>query len=119
MHANISLLAFSWLTLGGTMQIILLIFRSLRGQRNTDGESTFYYGHVTSFAFGQILYGLFGLLLIFQAPYVMHRAQFVTLTTFALCGWFAIDLFLLHLQKPKFTTLIFGLLLIVFNLVNL
>ncbi|WP_229521408.1 hypothetical protein [Paenibacillus monticola] len=66
----------------------------------------------TAFALGEILFGLFGLVLVLQAPKLVVQWPVVTLTLVAAVGWLAISFMFLPYKEPKIISSIFVVLVL-------
>ena len=68
MHRVLAYIAFTWLTLAGTLHFAVdVVAQYARGKRVPGAETTLYYGLNTAYALGQVLFGLLGLLVARRA----------------------------------------------------
>lgn len=105
--------AYGWIIVTGFMHFIVdVVSQYVRGVRVPGTETTFYYGMNTAFALGQIVFGLFGLILALKAPQLLGQWPAVTLTIAAAVGWLAISFIFLPYKEPRFVSFIFALLVI-------
>jgi hypothetical protein len=113
MHKILVFVAFSWLTLGGTGHFVFdVVSQYLRGKRVPGPETTLYYGLNTTYALGQILFGVFGLLIARQALVILGQWPTVGLSLVAALGWLTISFMFLEYWEPKVIVAIFGVLVI-------
>ncbi|WP_141499840.1 hypothetical protein [Paenibacillus luteus] len=74
MKMTLWIVAFGWIIISGVMIFIIdVLSQYVRGKRAPSTETTYYYGMNTAFALGEILVGLFGLILVLQAPKLMDQ----------------------------------------------
>ncbi|MFS0723569.1 hypothetical protein [Paenibacillus sp. 1P07SE] len=113
MKMTLWLVAYSWLILSGAMLFIVdVLSQHIRGKRIPSIETTYYYGMNTAFALGEILFGLFGLILVMQAPTLLAQWPAVALTIAAAVLWLAISVTFLPYTEPKIISAVFVLLVI-------
>lgn len=113
MHNVLLFIAYGWLTLGGALHFSIdVAAQYLRGERQAGPETTLYYGLNSAFSLGQIIFGLVGLWLAWQAPTLLARPPFVALSFAAGLGWLAITFAFMGYWEPKFVSGIFLALLI-------
>lgn len=114
--------AYGWIILSGIMHFIVdVAAQYLRGAREPSTETTYYYAMNTAFSLGQLIFGLFGLLLLLQAPKLMTQWPVITLTFSAAILWFLYSLVFLPYKEPKFVSAAVVLLVIaaiVSNFIN-
>lgn len=105
--------AYGWIIVTGLMHFIIdVISQYVRGIRVPSTETTFYYGMNTAFSLGQIILGVFGLVLAQKAPQLLNQWPAVILTVTAAVGWLAISFIFLPYKEPKFISAISALLVI-------
>ncbi len=93
--------------------LVDVVSQHLRGVRTPSVETTYYYGMNTAAALGQIVFGLFGLILVLQAPHLLTRWPAITLTIVAALLWLAISMKFLPYKEPKIISAVFVVLVIV------
>ncbi|MFB9331126.1 hypothetical protein ACFFSY_34765 [Paenibacillus aurantiacus] len=105
--------AYGWIIVTGFMHFIIdVISQYVRGIRVPSTETTFYYGMNTAVSLGQIILGVFGLILAQKAPQLLNQWPAVILTVTAAVGWLAISFIFLPYKEPKFISAISALLVI-------
>jgi len=114
MNVILWLVAYGWLILAGVMHFINdVVSQYLRGIRAPGSETTLYFGLNTAYALGQLLYGLFGLIIALQAPGILGQWPMVALGLAAAAGWLGISFIFLKYWEPKLIIAIFLLLVII------
>jgi hypothetical protein len=114
MHKILVYLAFGWLTLGGTLHFVIdVVSQYLLGKRVPGAETTLYDGLNSAFALGQVLFGVFGLLVARQALDVFGTWPAVALSLTGAACWLLIGFLFLEYWEPKFVVAIFGVLVVV------
>ncbi|WP_213769248.1 hypothetical protein [Caballeronia sp. dw_19] len=113
MHRALVYVAFGWLTFGGMMHFLIdVISQYVRGKRAPGPETTLYYGLNTSFALGQVAFGLICLWLAWHAPAILDGRPVMALAFVAAAAWLAITSLFMGYWEPKLNTGIFAVLLI-------
>lgn len=113
MKMTLWFVAYGWIIISGVMIFIVdVLSQYVRGTRSPGMETTYYYGMTTAFALGEILFGLFGLILLLHAPKLMTQWPAVTLTLAAAVLWLAFSIKFLPYKEPKIVSAVFGLLVI-------
>jgi len=105
--------AYGWIIVTGSLHFIIdVVSQYVRGVRAPSTETTYYYGMNTAFAWGEILLGLFGLILALKAPQLLGQWPAIALTIAAAVGWLAISFIFLPYKEPRFVSSVFVLLVI-------
>jgi hypothetical protein len=105
--------AYGWIIVTGSSHFIIdVVSQYVRGVRAPSTETTYYYGMNTAFALGEILFGVFGLILALKAPQLLGQWPAVTLTIAASVGWLAMSFMFLPYREPRFVSAVFVLLVI-------
>ncbi len=105
--------AYGWIIATGLLHFIIdVVSQYVRGVRVPSTETTFYYGMNTAFSFGQMIVGIFGLILALKAPQLLGQWPAVILTLVAVVGWLAISFIFLPYKEPKFISAISVLLVL-------
>lgn len=113
MHKILVFVAFGWLTLGGTLHFVIdVVSQYLRGKRVPGHETTLFFGLNTAFALGQVMFGLFGLLVARQALEVLGQWPAIVLCLAAALGWLAFSFIFLEYWEPKFAAAVFVVLIV-------
>jgi hypothetical protein len=106
-------IAYGWLIVTGLLHFIVdVVSQYVRGVRAPGTETIYYYGMNTAYAFGQMLFGLFGLILALKAEQLVSQWPVVTLTIVAAVGWLAISFLFLPYKEPRFVSSVLVLLVI-------
>lgn len=106
-------IAYGWVIAMGIMHFIVdVVSQYVRGVRAPSTETTFYYGMNTAFSLGQVVLGLFGLILALKAPQLLGQWPAVVLTIVAAAGWLVISFLFLPYKEPRFVSAISALLII-------
>lgn len=106
-------IAYGWIIATGLLHFIVdVASQYVRGVRAPSTETTFYYGMNTAFSFGEIIIGIFGLILAHKAPQLLDQWPAVILTIAAAIGWLAISILFLPYKEPRFISAISVLLVI-------
>ena len=114
MHKLLSFASYGWLVLGGLVHFgIDVLSQRLRGTRVPGPETTLYYGLHSSFAFGQIAFGLLCLWLGWAAPELLARPPLTAISFAAGLGWLAIASGFITYWQPKLIASIYLALLVV------
>jgi len=112
MHRVLAYLAFTWLTLAGTLHFAVdVVAQYARGKRVPGAETTLYYGLNTAYALGQVLFGLVGLLVARRAIGLLSEWPARLVCGAAAIGWFAVALTFIEYPQASFMTGAFGVLL--------
>ena len=113
MHRILAYVAFGWLTLAGTLHFAIdVVSQYLRGKRIPSAETTLYYGLNTSYALGQVLFGIFGLLVARRALDLLGQWPALLLCALATAAWLAIGFEFIEYREPKIIVGIFGALVL-------
>ncbi|KGE17644.1 hypothetical protein [Paenibacillus wynnii] len=113
MRMTLWLIAYGWVIVTGSMHFMVdVVSQYVRGVRSPGTESTYYYGMNTAFALGEVLFGLFGLILCLKAPQLAAEWPAVTLAIAAALAWLAFSFMFLPYREPKIISFIFALLVI-------
>jgi hypothetical protein len=103
MRRILAYLAFTWLTLAGTLHFALdVVAQYARGKRVPGPETTLYYGLNTAYALGQVLFGLLGLLVARRAIGLLGEWPARLVCGAAAIGWFAVALTFIEYPQPRF-----------------
>jgi hypothetical protein len=112
MHRVLAYIAFTWLTLAGTLHFAVdVVAQYARGKRVPGAETTLYYGLNTAYALGQVLFGLLGLLVARRAIGLLREWPARLVCAAAAIGWFAVALTFIEYPQPRVTMGAFGVLL--------
>ncbi|GBR09800.1 hypothetical protein [Gluconobacter frateurii] len=112
MHRTFLLAAYIWLTFSGTLHFLIDVVSQYMRRKHVPGpETTLYYGLNTSFALGQIVFGLLCLWLVWQAPELSHQRVFTTVSFAAAAGWLAVTFAFMSYWEPRVNVIAFGILL--------
>lgn len=113
LHRNISYAAFAWLLLAGTMHFSIdVLSQYLRHKRVPGPEATMYYGLNTAYALGQVLFSIFGLLVVRRALDLLGHWPALLLCGAAAAAWFVISFLFIEYREPRFMVGIFGALVV-------
>jgi hypothetical protein len=113
MHKALTYAAFGWLAFSGTMHFLIdVLSQYLRANRASGPETTLYYGLNTSYALGQVLFGLLCLWLAWRAPAVLSEWPVIALSFAAAAAWLGITFAFMEYREPKVIAGIFAVLLI-------
>jgi hypothetical protein len=113
MHKIFVFAAFGWLTLGGVLHFAVdVLSQYLRGKRLPGPETTLFFGLNTAFALGQVLFGVFGLVVARQAFDVLSEWPAILLSVAAALCWLAFTFVFLEYWEPKFAATTFAVLVI-------
>ncbi|CAG9243771.1 conserved membrane hypothetical protein [Paraburkholderia caribensis] len=113
MHRWITIAAYGWLVLGGILHIVIdVASQYLRSTRAPGPATTLYYGLNTSYAAGQIFFGLLGLLLVRSSPELVSTWPIVTLSLVASVCWLVIGYAWMEYWEPKAMACVFGSLIL-------
>jgi hypothetical protein len=109
MHKILLYLAYGWLTVGGCLHFMIdVLSQHLRGKRAPSAETMLYYGLNSTYAFGQILFGLVGLWLVWRAAEMVDAWPMVVLSLSAAAGWLLIDFVFIEYTEPKIVVAVFA-----------
>jgi hypothetical protein len=109
MQRILAYLAFTWLTLAGTLHFAVdVVAQYTRGKRGPGPETTLYYGLNTAYALGQVLFGLLGLLVARRAVGLLREWPARLVCGAAAIGWFAVALTFIEYPEPRFMMGAFG-----------
>lgn len=112
MHRILAYVAFTWLTLAGTLHFVVdVAAQYARGRRVPGPETTLYYGLNTAYALGLVLFGLLGLLVARRALGLLREWPARLVCGAAAIGWFAVALTFIEYPQPRVTMGAFGVLL--------
>lgn len=105
--------AYGWLTFSGIMHIVVdVILQYLRKARLPGAETTLYWGLNIAYGLGQIIFGLFALLVARYAFKVLEQWPAIIVSFLAAGAWLAFSFFFIEYREPKNMILIFIILLI-------
>jgi hypothetical protein len=108
MHTTLTYASYGWLAFSGTVHFIIdVVAQHVRGERAPSPETTLFYGLHSSFALGQVLFGLLGLWLAWSAPTLIAQPQVRVLSLVAGLGWLAITFAFISFWQPKVNAGIF------------
>ncbi|WP_395494607.1 hypothetical protein [Acetobacter sp. KSO5] len=112
MHRTFLLAAYIWLTFSGTLHFLVdVVSQYVRHKRVPGPETTLYYGLNTSFALGQVVFGLLCLWLARQAPALIDQGAVTAISFAAAAGWTAITFAFMRYWEPKMNIAVFVVLL--------
>lgn len=113
MHKILIYAAYGWLTFIGIMHILVdVVLQYLHKTRLPSTETTLYWGLNTSYGLGQIVFGLFALLVARYAFEVLDQWPAITLSFLAAVAWLAFGFLFIEYSQPKIMISIFIILLI-------
>ena len=113
MHHTLLYVAYGWLTLGGALQFLIDVVSQHFHEKHTPGpETTLYYGLHSSFALGQVAFGLVCLWLAWTAPDILDDRPIVALSMVAALGWTTIAFSSITYWEPKIAAILFAILVI-------
>src|SRR5882672_3984829 len=113
MHKILVFAAYGWLTLAGSLHFVIdVVSQYARGKRAPGPEATLFYGLNTGYALGQMMFGLLGLLVAWQALNVMGQWPAVSLSLTAAACWLIFGFVFIEYWEPKLTVIIFILLIV-------
>ena len=108
MHTVLAYATYGWLAFSGAIHFLIdVISQHLRGKRAPGPDTTLFYGLHSSFALGQVLYGLLCLWLAWTAPALAAQPQLTVLSLAAGLGWLAIASAFISYWQPKMNVSIF------------
>ncbi|WP_242098137.1 hypothetical protein [Sphingomonas sp. CROZ-RG-20F-R02-07] len=113
MHQVFTYAAYGWLAFSGTVHFTIdVVSQHFRRKRSAGPETTLFYGLHSSFALGQVLFGLLCLWLAWSAPAVLAQAPVTMLSLAGGVAWLAITIAFISFREPKINAAIFILLLL-------
>jgi hypothetical protein len=113
MHKYFIYGAYGWLTLAGTLHFIIdVVSQYLRGKRAPGPETTLFYGMNTAYALGQVLFGLFGLLVARYSLTLLDQWPARSLAFTAAACWLSFSFVFLEYREPKLIGVVFAALLL-------
>ncbi len=119
MHKYLAYAAFGWLTVSGALHFAIdVVSQFARGKRLPGPETTLYYGLNTTYALGQVLFGLLGLIVAHSAVELLGRWPALSLSALATVAWLAIGFAYIEYREPKIMVGIFGTLLLAFAITS-
>jgi hypothetical protein len=102
MHRVLLHAMFGWLALAGTMHFVAdVVAPFVRGTPAPGADASSHVGMHTSFALGQVLFGLLGLVLARRAIHVLDQRLVIAICVAAAAGWLAISLVFMAAWEPK------------------
>ena len=115
MNKALAYAAFGWLSLAGVLHFMIdVVSQYLRGVREPSVSTSLYYGLQSSYALGQVLLGMTGLILAYRAFDVLIQWTIIALSMLAAIAWLIIGFMFIEYQQPKLMVAIFAVLLIAF-----
>ena len=112
-HSILLYAAFGWLAFSGTMHFIIdVVSQYLRGRRSPGAEVVLYYGLHSSFALGQVAFGVLCLWLARRSPALLETWPIMTLALAVGTGWLAITLTSMEYWEPRFSAVLFSILIV-------
>jgi hypothetical protein len=119
MHKYFIYGAYGWLTLAGILHFTIdVVSQYLRGKRVPGPETTLFYGMNTAYALGQVLFGLFGLLVAGYSLTLLDQWPARALAFTAAACWLTFSFAFLEYREPRLISSIFAALLIGAALTN-
>jgi hypothetical protein len=113
LHRTLTLVAFGWLTIVGTLHFAIdVVSQYLRHVRPPGPETTLYFGLNTAYALGQVLFSILALLVVRQGVDVLGHWPGVTLCLAATLCWLAFGFVFLQYWEPRVMIAVFGVLVI-------
>lgn len=108
MARYLTLAAFGWLTLTGTLHFAIdVVGQYLRGNHVPGPQTTLYYGLHSVFALGQVLFGLMCLWAVRRRPDLLRDPAIVLLSVAGAGAWLALTIFAMEYWEPKLNAGIF------------
>lgn len=103
--------AYGWLVAAGVLHFVVdVVSHHLRGVHEPGAETRLHDGLNSAFALGQLTFGLFGLLLSWQAPGVLREGPLLPMSVVTGVAWLAIAFVFMEYQEPRFMVGVFCML---------
>jgi len=113
MHHTLIYICYGWLAFSGTVHFVIdVVSQRVRGKHVPGEETTLFYGLHSSYAFGQVMFGLLCLCVAWSSPTVVTSTQVVALSLAAGVGWLAIAFSFIGYWQPRMNAGIFIALLL-------
>ncbi|MDQ0203223.1 hypothetical protein [Pectinatus haikarae] len=113
MHKMFIYATYGWMVFCGAMHIIIdVVSQYLRGTRLSEPETALYWGLNIAYGLGQIVFGMFALLVARQAFEVLNQRSAIALSFTAAAAWLVFGFFFIEYSEPKIVIAIFIALLI-------
>ncbi|WP_313324720.1 hypothetical protein [Sphingobium yanoikuyae] len=113
MKAYVATAAFGWLVFTGIAHFVVdVVSQHLRGKRTPSVETSLYYGLNSSFALGQVVFGLTCLWIAAQQPNFLRSLPVAAFCLAAALGWLGIAFLFMEYWEPKANMGIFVVLLV-------
>lgn len=113
MARYLTLAAFGWLTLSGTLHFAIdVVSHHARGKHAPGPETTLYYGLNSAFALSQVLFGSMCLWAARRHPDLLGDPFAVTLSIVGAAAWLALTFLAMGYWEPKLNAAIFCALLL-------
>ncbi|RVT92982.1 hypothetical protein [Sphingomonas crocodyli] len=114
MTKYLTLAAFGWLTLTGTLHFAVdVVSHHLRGKHVPGPQTTLYYGLHSAFALGQVLFGMMCLWTVRRHPDMLRDPAIVMFSVAGAGAWLALTVLVMDYWEPKLNAGIFAVLLAV------
>lgn len=112
MHKTLLLAAYGWLTVFGLTHFLVdVVSRRLRNRHALDAEAVLYYGLHTTYAMGQVMFGLLALLIASRNVELLSHPPSLIMAITAAIGWFVIAWLFMDYWEPKAVAGIFFVLI--------
>ncbi|MEA1085190.1 hypothetical protein SFC76_13055 [Sphingomonas sp. CD22] len=113
MARYLTVAAFRWLALTGTMHFVIdVVSQYWRGKRAPGPETTLYYGLNSAFALSQVLFGLLCLWAMRKQPDLLRDPMVMVLSVAGGAAWLTLTFLAMDYWEPKLNAGIFAVLLI-------
>jgi hypothetical protein len=111
-HKTLLLAAYGWLTVFGLAHFLVdVVSRRLRNRHELDAEAVLTYGLHSTYAMGQVMFGLLALLIASRHMELLSLAPSLLVAITAAIGWFVIAWLFMDYWEPKAVAGIFFLLI--------
>ncbi|WP_182629367.1 hypothetical protein [Clostridium chromiireducens] len=100
--------AYGWLTFSGTMHILIdVVSQYFRNTRVPSAETTLYWGLNIAYGMGQIIFGVFALLVARYAFGILKKLPTIALSYLAAGAWLVFGHFFIEYRQPQNMVFIF------------
>lgn len=100
--------AYGWLTFSGTMHILIdVVSQYFRNTRVPSAETTLYWGLNIAYGLGQIIFGVFALLVAKYAFGILKKMPAITLSFLVAGAWLVFGHFFIEYRQPQNMVFIF------------
>jgi hypothetical protein len=101
-HKTLLLAAYGWLTVFGLAHFLVdVVARRLRNRHDLDAEAVLSYGLHSTYAMGQVMFGLLALLIASRNMELLSHPPSLFIAITAAIGWFLIAWLFMDYWEPK------------------